>query len=98
MTHLSHQSRLSTHVWPCDEDTRGIVFFLVVFTAARAADVYVIRDEVVAEKRLGDARVTGSSEVKEWRHLVITLREHHLWPGHRSVSTLTVARQGQQCI
>lgn len=92
VTHLSHESRLPTHVWPCDEDTRGLLLFsLIIFTATRAANVDVIRDEVIAKKGLCDTRVAGSSEVEEGRYLVITLRERHLWPDHRSVSTLTVA-------
>lgn len=91
MTHLSHKSRLSAHVWPCDEDTRGTTFLLIIFTATREANVDVIGDEVVAKKGLCDARVAGSIEVKEGRYLVTTFREHHLWPAHRSVSALTVA-------
>lgn len=91
MAYLSHESRLSAHVGPCDQDTRGITFLLVLFTATSTADVDVIGDEVIAKKGLGDTRVAGPSEVKERRNLVITLREHQLWPGHGSVSTLAVA-------
>lgn len=91
VTHLSHEGRLSTHVWPCDEDTRGMLLFFITFTATRAANVDVIRYEVITKKGLGDTGVAGSSEVKEGRYLVITFGQHHLWPGHRSISTLTVA-------
>lgn len=90
MPHLSHEGRLSAHVGPCDEDARGTAFHLT-FTATGAADEDVIRDEVVAEEGLGDTRVTGSVEVNEGCHLVVILGEHHLWPGHWSVSTLAVA-------
>lgn len=91
MTHLSHESGLSTHVWPRDKDTQGVSFLLIRFTAPRAANEDVIRNEVITKKGLGDTGVSGSNEVNEGRYLVIILWECHLWPGHRSITTLTVA-------
>ncbi|TNN50388.1 hypothetical protein EYF80_039423 [Liparis tanakae] len=83
---------LPAHVGPRDEDTGGALFALGRF----AADGDVVGDEVVAEKGLGDAGVAGTGELEEGRRLAVALGEHHLGPGHRPVSTLAVARQGQQ--
>lgn len=64
---------------------------LIIFTAARAADVDVIGDEVIAKEGLGDTWMAGSREVKEGYYLIIALGEHHLRPGHLSISPLAVA-------
>lgn len=97
-THLSHESRLSTHVGPGDKDTGGTTVILTIFTGARAANEYVIRYEVVTKKGLGDTGVAGSCEVNEGCELVVILGEYDLGPGHGAVSTLAVAGQGQQHI
>ena len=99
MSHLSHEGGLPAHVGSGDEDAGGQGFPLaLLLLGPGAADEDVVGDEVVSEEGLCDARVAGTDELQEGRRLVSLAGKQDFWPGHWSISPLTVAGQAQQHI